>query len=47
MKVSDFESFIKIWVEDVLERGVVSTVGTWASFRTSVEDALKKGKQLK
>ena len=25
MKVSDFESFIKIWVEDVLEREVTST----------------------
>jgi hypothetical protein len=26
MEKSDFESFIKIWVEDVLKRGVVSTV---------------------
>jgi hypothetical protein len=52
MKKSDFESFIKIWVEDVLERGVVSTSAdaridiSWGTeFR--VEDVLKNGKQLK
>jgi len=47
MEKSDFESFIKIWVEDVLKRGVVSTGGTWSSFRTSVEYALENGKQMK
>jgi hypothetical protein len=47
MEVYDFESFIKIWVEDVLKRGVVSTGGTWSSFRASVENVLKNGKQLK
>ena len=47
MGESNFESFIKIWVEDVLKRGVVSTGGTWSSFRTSVEYALENGKQMK
>ena len=47
MEKSDFESFIKIWVEDVLKRGVVSTK-VRAMWRASwVEDVLKNGKQLK
>jgi hypothetical protein len=47
MEVSDFESFIKIWVEDALERGVVSTLSASSKIRFKVEDALEKGKQLK
>ena len=43
MEESDFQSFIKIWVEDVLERGVVSTswMGSWMTH--VVEDALERG----
>jgi hypothetical protein len=47
MEESDFESFIKIWVEDALERGVISTRMTSGSLVFLVEDVLKKGKQLK
>jgi len=47
MEVSDFESFIKIWVEDALERGVVSTMGQWGEDLAWVEDVLKNGKQMK
>jgi hypothetical protein len=47
MERSDFESFIKIWVEDVLERGVVSTPSSWTHPRNVVEDALENGKQIK
>jgi hypothetical protein len=46
MEVSDFETFIKVWVEDVLEKGVVTT--GWNGDDVSgllVEDALKNGKQ--
>ena len=43
MEVSDFKSFIKIWVEDVLKRGVISTrEGIWPK-RCRVEDVLKRG----
>jgi hypothetical protein len=47
MEKSDFKSFIKIWVEDVLERGVVSTDAFKFHWRFAVEDALERGKQLK
>jgi hypothetical protein len=47
MERSDFESFIKIWVEDVLERGVVSTGRGNPRRHVAVEDVLKNGKQLK
>ena len=47
MEKSDFESFIKIWVEDTLERGVVSTIEVETMEEVLVEDALEKGKQLK
>jgi hypothetical protein len=47
MKRSDFESFIKIWVEDVLKRGVVSTKEKSLFTTWVVEDALKNGKQMK
>jgi hypothetical protein len=43
MEKSDFESFIKLWVEDALKRGVSTTkfqVNAWAD---QVEDALKRG----
>ena len=43
MEVSDFQSFIKIWVEDALERGAVSTVGVPARRLAQVEDALERG----
>jgi hypothetical protein len=46
MEVSDFESFIKIWVEDVLKRGVVSTRRRTSTSWWTVEDALENGKQL-
>ena len=47
MDESDFESFIKIWVEDALKRGVVSTHRLHGWRCAVVEDALKNGKQLK
>jgi len=47
MEVSDFESFIKIWVEDALKRGVVSTALRGTNPRQAMLDALKNGKQLK
>jgi hypothetical protein len=47
MEKSDFKSFIKIWVEDVLERGVVSTNLENLRDLEGVEDVLKNGKQLK
>ena len=47
MEESDFQSFIKIWVEDVLERGVISTFSTPKMKGKWVEDVLKNGKQLK
>jgi hypothetical protein len=47
MEKSDFKSFIKIWVEDVLKRGVVSTWIRERKDRKLVGDALKNGIQLK
>jgi hypothetical protein len=47
MEKSDFELFIKIWVEDALERGVVSTLGYVDLSELQVEDVLEKGIQLK
>ena len=43
MEQSDFERFIKIWVEDVLNRGVSSTAvdAYWTAFQ--VEDVLNRG----
>ena len=42
MEESDFESFIKIWVEDSLERGVVSTRWMRSRLTYRVEDALER-----
>ena len=47
MGESDFESFIKIWVEDVLEREVVSTGFVVNKNDSGIEDALENGIQLK
>ena len=47
MDESDFESFIKIWVEDVLKKGVISTGSVKTIQLEEVEDVLKRGKQLK
>jgi hypothetical protein len=47
MEESDFESFIKIWVEDVLKREVFSTHWTFRKPIDFVEDVLKNGKQMK
>jgi hypothetical protein len=47
MERSDFESFIKIWVEDVLEREVVSTGFVVNKNDSGIEDALENGIQLK
>jgi len=43
MRRYDFESFIKIWVEDALKRGVVSTGWIPSCSGRGVEDALKRG----
>jgi hypothetical protein len=43
MEYSDFQSFIKIWVEDVLKRGVVSTPDGQTHLACTVEDVLKRG----
>jgi hypothetical protein len=47
MEHSDFQSFIKIWVKDVLERRVVSTGRTRFADSCAVKDVLKNGKQMK
>jgi hypothetical protein len=47
MEKSDFESFIKLWVEDALRIGVSTTTSTGFRFEPSVEDALKRGKELR
>jgi len=43
MGKSDFQSFIKIWVEDTLKKGVFSTTLYPAASKSGVEDALKRG----
>ena len=43
MEESDFQSFIKIWVEDALKRGAISTPVRHRRVRQRVEDALKIG----
>jgi hypothetical protein len=43
MERSDFESFITIWVEDVLERGVVSIIRNQINWDEEVKDVLEKG----
>ena len=43
MKKIDFESFIGLWVEDALKRGVVSTTHSNIPSHGLVEDALKRG----
>ena len=43
MDVSDIESFIKIWMEDALERGVVSTWMVSSTRAVQMEDALERG----
>jgi hypothetical protein len=47
IRSSDFESFIELWVEDVLERGVDTTSFEWKKWLYDVEDVLKNGKQMK
>lgn len=47
MEKSDFEPFIKIWVEDVLKREIVSINNQWGGHTFRVEDVLENGKQLK
>ena len=43
MKEIDFESFIGLWVEEALKRGVVSTRANHNLRLNVVEDALKRG----
>jgi hypothetical protein len=43
MEKSDFESFIKLWVEDALRIGVSTTVASAIVRTTTVEDALRIG----
>jgi hypothetical protein len=43
MKLSDFESFIKLWVKDVLKRGVSTTAMMGVPSSEEVEDALERG----
>jgi hypothetical protein len=45
MKYPDFDSFIKIWVEDNLQREVVLTGGLPMTLDGKVVDVLKNGKQ--
>ena len=47
MEQSDFERFITMWVEDVLNRGVSLTVMSYLGSIKSVKDVLKNGKELK
>ena len=43
MEMSDYDKFIKIWVEDVLNRGVSSTRGHGHPDAGVVEDVLNRG----
>ena len=44
MERPDFESFIKVWMEDVLNRGVSSTAGHIADhWNDGIEDVLNRG----
>ena len=43
MEHSEYEKFIKVWVEDVLNRGVSSTMPSGPSFGFQVEDVLNRG----
>jgi hypothetical protein len=43
MERSDFESFIMLWVEDVLKRGVSTTPTGSFRWESLVEDVLKRG----
>ena len=45
MKYPDFDSFIKIWVEDNLQREVVLTGGLPMTLDGKVVDVLENGKQ--
>ena len=47
MEHSDYEKFITIWVEDVLNRGVDSTFRNLAPNLPMVKDVLKNGEELK
>lgn len=46
MKYSDLDSFIKIWVEDNLQKEVVLTGGLPMTLDGKVEDVLKNGKLI-
>ena len=43
MEQSDFEEFIKVWVEDVINRGVSSTSPVKLPYREVVEDVINRG----
>jgi len=47
MKYPDFDSFIKIWVEDNLQREVVLTGGLPMTLDGKVEDVLENGNTIK
>jgi hypothetical protein len=47
MEESDFKLFIKLWVEDVLKRGVTTINKSDKVKELKVEDVLKKGKELR
>ena len=47
MEMSDYDKFITIWVEDVLNLGVSSTNSGRALIYAVVEDVLKNGEELK
>jgi len=47
MTDSDFESFIKIWVEDALEREVVSPTVIGSVWSAMIETVLERGKQMR
>jgi len=47
MKYSDFDSFIKIWVEDNLQREVVLTGGLPMTLDGKVKDVLENGNTIK
>ena len=47
MEPSDYDKFIKIWVEDVLNIGVSKTKSLKDTDIDEVEDVLNRGKELK
>ena len=47
MEESDYEKFITIWVEDIINRGISATLDWSNKWHKQVEDVIKNGEELK